>query len=99
MHYRQQLVDAAVAELKAQLGADCVWQEGTHVQVEGFFKMARVVESAIGNAFTDDDDALVNAVLEMFPAEKGCERERNGEATDLLWNLRAVMMKRLDPLP
>ncbi|WP_454883436.1 hypothetical protein [Sphingomonas oryzagri] len=99
MDYRQTLVDAIVMELKAQLGADCVWQEGTHVQVEGFVKMSRVAEAAIGNAFVDDDDALVKTVLEMFPAEKGREHERNGEATDLLWNLRGVMLKRLDPLP
>lgn len=99
MEYRQQLVDATVAGLKAQLGSDCVWQEGTQVQAEGFFKMARVIEAAIGNAFTDDDDALVNTVLEMFPAEAGREFERNSDANDLLWNLRAVMMKRLDPLP
>lgn len=99
MDYRKKVVDAMVIELTAQRGRECVWQEGTEVQVEGYFKMARVAEAAIGNAFTDDDDALVNTVMKMFPAASGRERERIGEANDLLWDLRSVMMKRLDPLP
>src|SRR3546814_20107676 len=53
--YRQHLVDAAVAELRYQLDPDSVAQHGTHVQVDGSFKMARVIEAVMRVVFTDND--------------------------------------------
>jgi len=100
MDYRQEVVDAAVAEMRHQHPEDIVWVNGTEVQIiEGPVKMARVAEAIIGAAFADEDDALVNAVLKMYPTDEGSEAERINHATDLLWDIRHVMLKRLDPLP
>jgi hypothetical protein len=99
MAYRQAIVDAMFMELKSQLGGHDVSQTGTEVNIEGVVKMARVAEAVIREAFSDDDEALVKSVLNMYPPKPGREREAPSEATDLLWNLRRIMLGRLDPLP
>jgi hypothetical protein len=99
MDYRHNVVEAAIAELRHQISEDSIWIEGTRVQVEGQFKMARVAEAIVSVAFADDDEALVNAVLKMFPAAKGEEHFHTVDANALLWDLREVMLRRLDPLP
>src|SRR3546814_4726278 len=66
--YRQHLVDAAVAELRYQLDPDSVAQHGTHVQVDGSFKMARVIEAVMRVAFTENDAIIDEVAKAITPA-------------------------------
>lgn len=99
MDYRHSVVEAAIAELRHQVSEDSIWIEGTRVQCEGAFKMTRIAEAIVGVAFTGDDDALVNTVLATFPPARGNEHAHRLDANALLWDLRDVMLRRLDPLP
>jgi hypothetical protein len=98
MDYRQRLVDAAVAELRNQLGVEAVDQNGTHVQIEGSFKMARVIEAVMRIAF-DQNDAIVEEVAKSIaPAGDDWTASRE-TAVDALAGVRGSILSQLDPLP
>lgn len=99
MDYRQLVVNAAIAELQSQLDAEHVQQTGTHVEVEGTFKMARVVEASLRAALTKDQDALIAVVIRALQEERGTHDQLRDEATDLLYDICHAVVSRLDPLP
>src|SRR3546814_2559830 len=85
--YRQHLVDAAVAELRYQLDPDSVAQHGTHVQVDGSFKMARVIEAVMRVAFTENDAIIDEVAKAITPAG---EEWRSEEHTSELQSLMRI---------
>ena len=99
MDYRQLVVDAAVVELRSQLGVEDVQQDGTHVQAEGSFKMARVIEAALRVALTTDNDPLIAVIVKALKAERGSPGQIRDEAADVLYDIVGAVQARLDPLP
>src|SRR3546814_5177511 len=85
--YRQHLVDAAVAELRYQLDPDSVAQHGTHVQVDGSFKMARVIEAVMRVAFTENDAIIDEVAKAITPAGEEWSDWREA-ATDAIAGVR-----------
>lgn len=98
MEYRQKVVDAAVAELRYQLGEEAVDQHGTRVQIEGSFKMARVVEAVI-RAALDDDGAIVEEVARNIAPDAKDWVAYADTATDALAAACSAILAQLDPLP
>ncbi|MGN6096617.1 MAG: hypothetical protein ACTHP8_10315 [Bosea sp. (in: a-proteobacteria)] len=96
--YRQHLVDAAVAELRYQLDPDSVAQHGTHVQVDGSFKMARVIEAVMRVAFTENDAIIDEVAKAITPAGEEWSDWREA-ATDAIAGVRGSILAQLDPLP
>lgn len=98
--YRQFLVDAAVADLRHQLYPEDVRQEGTHVSVADSFKMARVIEAVMRVALTEHNDDIVDAVVRHMSLDMN---DRNlhppDMAADLLYDIRQIILTKLDPLP
>lgn len=98
MEYRQKVVDAAVAELRYQLGEDAVDQHGTRVQIEGSFKMARVVEAIIRTAL-DDNAAIVEEIARNIAPDSNDWEIYVDTATDALTAACSAILAQLDPLP
>ena len=98
MDYRQRLVDAAVAELRYQLDETAVAQHGTHVQVEGSFKMARVIEAVMRVAFTDND-AIIDEVAKSIALGGEEWSDCRETASDAIVAVRGSILSQLDPLP
>lgn len=96
--YRQRLVDTAVAELRYQLDADTVAQHGTHVQVDGSFKMARVIEAVMRVAFTEND-AIIDEVAKSIAPNREEWFDWRDAATDAIAAVRGSILAQLDPLP
>lgn len=98
MDYRQRLVDAAVAELRYQLDENAVAQLGTHVQIEGSFKMARVIEAVMRVAFTEND-AIIDEVAKAIAPDREEWSDCREMATDAIAGVRGSILSQLDPLP
>lgn len=98
MEYRQKVVDAAVAELRYQLGDDAVDQYGTRVQIEGSFKMARVIEAII-RAALDNNAAVVEEIARNIAPDSNDWETHADTATDALVAARSAILTQLDPLP
>lgn len=98
MDYRQKVVDAAVAELRHQLGERSVEQTGTKVEIDGYFKMARVAE-AIVRAALAQDDAIIEEVARNIAPTAAEWQDHTSAAIDALTAARAAILSRLDPLP
>lgn len=105
---RQKWTDAAVAELRLQLGADAIRQIGTSVEVKGAFKVPRVLEAMIRAAFADNGhifDALVDTIAAAARVDRGRapeekDFERFHEIADQASNaVRNAILWQLDPLP
>ena len=69
--FRQQVVDAAVRELRHQLGDGSVDQHGTRVQVDGSFKMARVAEYILRTALDSRDERIIEEVARALRVTGG----------------------------
>lgn len=98
MDYRQKVVDAAVAELRHQLGVGSVSQSGTSLEVDGYFKMARVAEAVIRAALAHDD-AIVEEIARNIAPTAADWQSNTHTAIDALTAARAAILSRLDPLP
>jgi hypothetical protein len=98
MEYRQRLVDAAVVELRNQLGEEAVDQHGTRVQIEGSFKMARVIEAVMRVALTGND-AIIDEVAKSIAPIREEWPDCRKTATDAIAGVRGSILSQLDPLP
>src|SRR3546814_20960634 len=96
--YRQHLVDAAVAELRYQLDPDSVAPHGTHMQVDGSFKMARVIEAVKRVAFTENDAIIDEVAKAITPAGEEWSDWREG-ATEAIAGVRRLLLDQLNRLP
>lgn len=97
--YRQLLVNAAVAELKSQLGEDRVRLEGTRVHVEDTFKMARVIEAVMNVALSGRQPEMITTVMHYLSMDKGDLIHPEDIAADLLLDVQSIILNKLDPLP
>jgi len=97
--YRMLLVDAAVAELKSQLGEECVMQDGTRVHIDGTVKMARVVEAVINVALGRPANEMREKVVEYLTMDREEIIHPEDIASDLLLDVQAIIARKLDPLP
>lgn len=104
LEYRQKLVDAAASELERQLGEDGVDQSGTRLQIEGSFKMTRVLEAVVRVAF-HANTGLQEAIgrdLTRILGECGATLDPRFielHAIDVLSTIEGWMLAELDPLP
>lgn len=104
LEYRQQLVDVAVSELQRQLGEEGVDQSGTRLQIEGSFKMARVLEAVVRVAFHHNmglQDAIGRDITRIL-GESGVTIDPSMvalHAIDVLNTIEGWMLAELDPLP
>lgn len=98
MNFRQKVVDAAVVELRHQLGDRSVEQSGTKLEIDGYFKMARVAEAIIRAALAHDD-AIVEEIARNIAPDAADWQDHTGTAIDALTAARAAILSRLDPLP
>ncbi len=107
---RQRWVDAAVAELQHQLGRDAVAQSGTRVNVDGVFKMTRVLKAAMCAAFEGQGhifDALVDTLADshVIASETRASPDEDdfirfhALADTAMKAKRDAMLRQLDPLP
>lgn len=98
MDYRQRVADAAVVELRHQLGAESVDQDGTHVQVDGGFKMARLAEAII-RVSVDDLDPIIDEVAKTISPRPDEWESYRDTAVDAIAAVRGAILAMLDPLP
>ncbi|EIZ79241.1 hypothetical protein WSK_2086 [Novosphingobium sp. Rr 2-17] len=98
MEYRQRVVDAAVKELRYQLGDGAVDQYGTKVEIEGSVKMSRVAEAIIRAALTSEDAIIEEIARNIAPDATDWEAYKD-TATDALIAARSAILVQLDPLP
>jgi hypothetical protein len=98
MDYRQRLVDAAVADLRYQLDPESVAQSGTHVQIEGSFKMARMIE-AIMRVAIDPSEAMIEEVARSIAPNSEEWPDYRDMAIDAIAAVRGSILSQLDPLP
>lgn len=97
--YRQLLVNAAVAELRSQLGGDCVRLDGTRVQVEGTFKMARVIEAVMNVALSGREPEIIATAVRYLTLGEASRFDPEDMAADLLLDVLGHITDTLDPLP
>lgn len=98
LEFRQKVVDAAIEEMRRQLGQEFVQVHGTRVDIEGSFKMARVLEAAFAAAF-DGNPGLIEEVARSL-APVGDEWENHVDpATDAVMSVAGYIASRIDPLP
>lgn len=97
---RQFVTDAAVKELRTQLSDDSVDAHGTSVQVDGSFRMVRLVE-AIVRASVDEHPEIVEEVARTIATgEYGANwEEHKDEAVLIICAVRSRILSMLDPLP
>ena len=96
--YRQYLVDAAVEEIRRQLGAESVFQNGTHVQIEGPVKMARVIE-AVARAIAHRTDDMVEEVARSIAPRVEDWEDEEPTAVAAICAMCGFLQSALDPLP
>ncbi len=97
--YRQTIVDAAVKELRHQLGDDEVSQDGTYVQVESGFKMARVAEQILRAALDSNNEKLVQEVARAIAPNSDDWEKHRLQAIDAITAMWGETISMLDPLP
>ncbi|KQN09956.1 hypothetical protein ASE85_03230 [Sphingobium sp. Leaf26] len=96
---RQFVTDAAVKELRTQLGDESADNHGTSVQVEGSFRMVRVADAII-RAAVDTHDPIIQEVARTLAGGLGEDWEDyRGEAADVIGAVRGRILAMLDPLP
>jgi hypothetical protein len=98
MDYRQYLVDAAVEEIRRQLGGECVSQHGTHVQVDGPIKMARVLEAVV-TAISHQPDGMIEEVARSLAPSVQAWQEEEPYALGAIGAVCGFLQAKLDPLP
>lgn len=96
--YRQYLVDAAVEEIRRQLGAESVSQSGTHVQVDGPVKMARVIEAIAQAIARRTEDMVEEVARSVAPRVEDWEDDRP-TAVAAICAVCGFLQSELDPLP
>jgi hypothetical protein len=97
--YRQMVVDAAVQELRHQLGNEDVEQDGTYVQVEGGFRMARVAEQILRAGLTSGDERIVQEVARAIAPHVDDWEKYRPQAVDAITAMWGITTALMDPLP
>lgn len=97
--FRQKVVDAAVQELRHQLGDNEVDQHGTFVQVEGGFRMARVAEYILREAVDSSDERIIEEVAKGIARDGRPWEEFREQAIDGINAMWGVMVALMDPAP
>lgn len=95
--FRQQVVDAAVRELRHQLGDGSVDQHGTRVQVDGSFKMARVAEYILRTALDSRDERIIEEVAKCIARNGRDWEESRDQAIDAITSMYGIMTALIDP--
>ena len=95
----QRLVNAAVAELRSQLGEDGVRLEGTRVHVEDTFKMARVIEAVMNVALSGREPEIIATAVRYLTLGEANRFDPEDMAADLLLDVQGIILDKLDPLP
>lgn len=95
--FRQQVVDAAVRELRHQLGDDSVDAHGTLVQVDGSFKMARVAEYILRTALDSRDERIIEEVAKGIARDGRDWEEFRDQAIDAITSMYGIMTALIDP--
>ena len=95
--FRQQVVDAAVRELRHQLGDGSVDQDGTRVQVDGSFKMARVAEYILRTALDSRDERIIEEVAKGIARDGRDWEESRDQAIDAITSMYGIMTALIDP--
>ncbi|WBQ17859.1 hypothetical protein [Sphingobium yanoikuyae] len=95
--YRQKVTDAAVRELRYQMGDDSVDARGTSVQIDGSFRMARVIEAIIRAAIDDKNPKIVEEVARTMAGDHW--QSVTSEAGEAIMAVRCRIIDLLDPLP
>ena len=95
-NFRQMLVDAAVADLRHQLGDDVsISVHGSRVQLDETFNMARVIEHVFRKAFADS--SLFTEEVARGIGERSEDWEEHvGEAQAAIAGVYGVLMSRLN---
>ncbi|NBB41370.1 hypothetical protein [Sphingobium yanoikuyae] len=97
--FRQMVVDAAVKELRHQLGEDEVDVHGTMVQVEGGFRMARVCEYVLRTALDSRDERIIEEVARGIARDGRPWEDFRDQAIDALTSMFGIMTALMDPSP
>jgi len=97
--YRQTVVDAAVKELRHQLGDESVDVRGTFVQVEGGFKMARVAEYILRTALDSRDERIIEEVAKGIARDGRPWEDFRDQAVDAVTSMHGIMTGLMDPSP
>jgi hypothetical protein len=97
--FRQMVVDAAVKELRHQLGDDEVDQHGTYVQVESGFKMGRVAEHILRTALGSDNQYIIQQIAQEMAGTGGDWEPHLSKAEDILTAVWGAVNDLIDPLP
>ncbi|MDH2134939.1 hypothetical protein N5J77_27790 [Sphingobium yanoikuyae] len=95
--FRQQVVDAAVRELRHQLGDDSVDAHGTLVQVDGSFKMARVCEYVLRTALDSRDERIIEEVAKGIARDGRDWEEFRDQAIDAITSMFGIVTALMDP--
>jgi hypothetical protein len=94
--FRQKVTDAALDELRRQLGDESVSSHGTSVEIDGSFRMVRVIDAII-RAAVSDHAAIVEEVARTLGGEDW--EDRTDDAADAISAVRGRILEMLDPLP
>ncbi|WP_159108122.1 hypothetical protein, partial [Novosphingobium sp. MBES04] len=98
MDYRQNITHAVIAEIRHQLDGIGVDHCGTTLQVDGSFKLIRVVEAIIKSSLIPEENLVKEVAISITPPGHSWHSYRDA-AVDAIAALNGSILTLLDPLP
>jgi hypothetical protein len=99
MDLRYQLVNASIDAIRLEIGAASVQQFGTRVELDGPFKVPRMLEAALRVICNDMPEELVKIVARGIEDTCTCDGHAHDLAYDIIASICNYLIDQLDPMP